>query len=306
MKVPPKPPHKSRGKSTTQEHASRGRQGAGAWTLRNESKKDPAWETIFRSLKAWRKDLQKAHAAGPAGSRNAAANGAPGGGPRGAARGGAPGGGPRNGNPGGVSPATGADPSVTTVAEIFNQDPWAVLVSTIISLRTKDEVTMISSRALLEKAPDPQELLALDENTIAALIYPAGFYRTKAANLKKIAVILIDRYDGKIPADMEQLLALPGVGRKTANLVLTEAFNKEGLCVDIHVHRISNRNGWVTTKTPEETEMRLRTVLPKKYWKPINPLLVLYGQNLCRPVSPYCSRCVISGQCQKKGVEKSR
>jgi endonuclease-3 len=192
------------------------------------------------------------------------------------------------------------------VAEVFNQDPWAVLASTIISLRTKDEVTLVSSRALLEKAPGPGELLALDEQTIARLIYPAGFYRTKAANLKKIAAILIHDYDGNIPADMEKLLALPGVGRKTANLVLTEAFNKEGLCVDVHVHRISNRNGWVTTSTPEETEMRLRDLLPKKYWKPINPLLVLYGQNLCRPVSPYCSRCVICGQCKRRGVEKSR
>jgi endonuclease-3 len=192
------------------------------------------------------------------------------------------------------------------VAEVFNQDPWAVLASTIISLRTKDEVTLVRSRVLLEKAPGPQELLALDENTIARLIYPAGFYRTKAANLKKIAAILINDYNGKIPADMDKLLALPGVGRKTANLVLTEAFNKEGLCVDVHVHRISNRNGWITTATPEETEMRLRDLLPKKYWKPINPLLVLYGQKLCRPVSPYCSRCVIRAQCGRRGVERSR
>jgi endonuclease-3 len=192
------------------------------------------------------------------------------------------------------------------VAEVFNQDPWAVLASTIISLRTKDEVTMLSSRALLKKAPGPRQLLALDEKSIAKLIYPAGFYRTKAANLKKIAAILMDKYDGKVPSDMETLLALPGVGRKTANLVLTEAFNKEGLCVDIHVHRISNRNGWVTTKTPEETEMCLRALLPKKYWKPINPLLVLYGQKLCRPVSPYCSRCVIYDQCGKRGVDTSR
>jgi endonuclease-3 len=235
-----------------------------------ETKQDaaPAWETIFRSLKAWRKELPKAA-----------------------------------GNP---DSTPGAAPSVSTVAETFNQDPWAVLVSTIISLRTKDEVTMVRSRVFLEKAPGPQELLALDEDSIAKLIYPAGFYRTKAANLKKIAAILIGSHDGKIPADMEKLLALPGVGRKTANLVLTEAFNKEGLCVDIHVHRISNRNGWVKTKTPEETEMRLRTLLPKKYWKPINPLLVLYGQKLCRPVSPYCSRCVIYDQCQKRGGDRSR
>jgi endonuclease-3 len=192
------------------------------------------------------------------------------------------------------------------VAEIFNQDPWAVLVSTIISLRTKDEVTMVSSRTLLEKAPGPRELLGLSEEKTARLIYPAGFYRTKAASLKKIASILLEKYEGRVPSDMEKLLALPGVGRKTANLVLTEAFNKEGLCVDIHVHRISNRNGWVCTPTPEDTEMALRKILPKKYWKPINPLLVLYGQKLCRPVSPYCSRCVIYNQCLRRGVVKSR
>jgi endonuclease-3 len=192
------------------------------------------------------------------------------------------------------------------VAEIFNQDPWAVLASTIISLRTKDEVTMVCSRALLEKAPGPGELLALSEEETARLIYPAGFYRTKAGSLRKIAAIVLEKYGGRVPSDMEQLLALPGVGRKTANLVLTEAFNKEGLCVDIHVHRISTRTGWVCTSSPEETAMSLRALLPNKYWKPINPLLVLYGQKLCRPVSPYCSRCVIYSQCQRNGVDRSR
>ena len=202
----------------------------------------------------------------------------------------------------------GADkePSVTTVAEHYHRDPWAVLVSTILSLRIKDEVTMETSRRLLAKAPGPHELAALRVDHVARLAYPAGFYRTKAANLKKIAAILLERYNGKVPADMDTLLALPGVGRKTANLVLIEAFDLPGICVDVHVHRISNRCGWLSTKTPEETEMTLRAILPKKYWKGLNALLVLYGQNLCRPVSPYCSRCVIKAHCKQVGVERTR
>ncbi|GHV58152.1 endonuclease III [Spirochaetia bacterium] len=199
------------------------------------------------------------------------------------------------------------DPSVTTVAEKYHRDAWAVLVSTVLSLRTKDEVTRVTSRRLLEKAPGPAELLRIAEEDIARLVYPAGFYRTKAASLKKIAAILLEEYGGKVPADMEALLALPGVGRKTANLVLIEAFDLPGICVDVHVHRICNRAGWIaTTKNPEETEMALRRDLPQKYWNGINALLVLYGQNLCRPVSPYCSRCVITKYCRRNGVDKSR
>ena len=198
------------------------------------------------------------------------------------------------------------DPAVTTVAEHYRRDPWAVLVSTILSLRTKDDVTLETSRRLLGHAPGPTELNALPEEQVARLAYPAGFYRTKAASLKKIAAILLEQYGGKVPADMDALLALPGVGRKTANLVLIEAFDLPGICVDVHVHRISNRCGWLCTKTPEETEMTLRDILPKKYWKGINALLVLYGQNLCRPVSPHCSRCVIKPHCERNGVERSR
>jgi endonuclease-3 len=198
------------------------------------------------------------------------------------------------------------DPSVTTVAERYRRSPWAVLVSTILSLRTKDEVTLVCSKRLLEKAPSPAALLPLGEDEVARLAYPAGFYRTKAASLKKIAAILIQSYGGSVPADMDALLALPGVGRKTANLVLIEAFDLPGICVDIHVHRISNRTGWVSTKSPDETEMVLREKLPKKYWKGINALLVLYGQNLCRPISPFCSRCVMTKHCRRIGVSSSR
>jgi endonuclease-3 len=198
------------------------------------------------------------------------------------------------------------EPAVTTVAENYRHDPWAVLVSTILSLRTKDDVTMETSRRLLAQAGTPAELAAMREDAVARLAYPAGFYRTKAASLKKIAAILLAQYGGNVPADMDALLALPGVGRKTANLVLIEAFDLPGICVDVHVHRISNRCGWLCTKTPEETEMTLREILPKKYWKGINALLVLYGQNLCRPVSPHCSRCVITAHCGRIGVDRSR
>jgi endonuclease-3 len=201
---------------------------------------------------------------------------------------------------------SGQDPSVSTVAEHYSRDPWAVLVSTILSLRTKDEVTLETSRRLLEKAPGPVELAAMKEEKAAKLAYPAGFYRTKAASLKKIANILLEQYAGKVPEDMDALLALPGVGRKTANLVLIEAFGKPGVCVDIHVHRITNRCGWLQSKTPDETEMILREILPRKYWKSINAMLVLYGQKLCRPVSPFCSRCVIKNHCMRIGVERSR
>jgi len=198
------------------------------------------------------------------------------------------------------------EPSVTTIAERYRNDPWAVLVSTILSLRTKDEVTLETSKRLLAKAPDPGELAMLREDEVASLAYPAGFYRNKAASLKKIAVILLEQYQGRVPANMDALLALPGVGRKTANLVLIEAFDLPGICVDIHVHRISNRCGWLSSKTPDETEAILREILPEKYWKGLNAMLVLYGQNLCRPVSPYCSRCVIAAHCGRVGVERSR
>jgi endonuclease-3 len=232
----------------------------------------PRWDSILSALESWREALRKERAAAG----------------------------------GGEAGDEGGDPSVTTVAERYRRSPWAVLVSTILSLRTKDEVTIVCSKRLLEKAPSPEALLALPEDEVARLAYPAGFYRTKAGNLKKIAAILKREYGGAVPADMDTLLALPGVGRKTANLVLIEAFDLPGICVDIHVHRISNRTGWVRTKTPEETEMALRERLPKKYWKGINALLVLYGQNLCRPVSPFCSRCVITKHCRRAGVESSR
>jgi len=204
------------------------------------------------------------------------------------------------------------NPAVTTIAEEYGkgtgtaEEAWAVLVSTILSLRTKDDVTRITSRKLLNRAPNPETLAKLSVKEVAALAYPAGFYRNKAESLKKIADILLEKYDGLVPNNMDELLALPGVGRKTANLVLIEAFNMYGICVDIHVHRISNRAGWVDTPNPDKTEMVLREIQPKKYWKKINAYLVLYGQHVCRPLSPYCSKCVITEHCKKNNVEKSR
>ncbi|MDR1216558.1 MAG: endonuclease III [Treponema sp.] len=198
------------------------------------------------------------------------------------------------------------DTAVTTVAETHRKDPWAVLASTILSLRTKDDVTRRTARALLAKAPDPARLLTLSEEEVSRLIFPAGFYRTKARNLLAIARILGEKYGGVIPSDMDALLALPGVGRKTANLVTTEAFGMDGICVDVHVHRINNRAGWVETKTPEQTETALRDILPRPFWRRINNLLVLYGQRICRPISPFCSQCVIKEHCARKHVDRSR
>ncbi|MDR2601593.1 MAG: endonuclease III [Spirochaetaceae bacterium] len=190
------------------------------------------------------------------------------------------------------------EPSVTTIAGLYKKDAWAVLASTILSLRTKDAVTLKASKKLLAAAPSAQDILNLTETEIQELIYPAGFYKTKAANLKKISAILVEKYNGRPPASMEELLALPGVGRKTANLTLIEAYDMDGICVDVHVHRISGRLGWTSEKTPDDTEMALREIMPRMFWKRINALLVLYGQNVCRPVSPHCGSCVISAYCE--------
>jgi endonuclease-3 len=196
------------------------------------------------------------------------------------------------------------DPSVTTIAEIYEKNAWAVLISTIISLRTKDNVTLAASKRLLSQCPNPQSLIDKTDETIERLIYPAGFYKTKTQSMKKIAVILLEKYAGAVPDTLEDLLALPGVGRKTANLVLIEAFDKDGICVDTHVHRISNRAGWVETKKPDDTEMVLREILPKKHWKVLNAILVLYGQRVCMPIKTRCEICVIRDYCLRTFVNK--
>ena len=195
-------------------------------------------------------------------------------------------------------------PSVTVIAK--KNDPFAVLVSCIISLRTRDEVTELASARLFALAKLPAELLELSNSKIEKAIYPAAFYRNKTKSLKELCQVLVKEYSGKVPDKLEQLLKLKGVGRKTANLTLILGHNKPGICVDIHVHRISNRWGYVKTKSPNETEMVLREILPKRFWKGYNDLLVSFGQNLCKPVSPFCGSCPIEDQCPKIGVNRSR
>ena len=196
-------------------------------------------------------------------------------------------------------------PSVSAVA-LQNNDPFRVLVATMISLRTKDDVTRRAADSLLAAAPTPHALAALPEARIARLIYPAGFYRTKAKSLRATARALVEQHAGAVPSDMEALLSLTGVGRKTANLVLNLGFGLPGICVDTHVHRISNRMGWVATKGPEQTERALMEILPKRYWITINELLVRYGQRVCTPLSPHCSTCPVNRWCIRAGVGRSR
>jgi endonuclease-3 len=196
---------------------------------------------------------------------------------------------------------------VTTLAEEEkSRSPFRLLIACVISLRTKDEVTAEASGRLFAIAPDPDRLATLEVEDIANAIYPAGFYNTKARQLREIASILQDRYDGQVPADEEALLALPGVGRKTANLVLGLGFGVPAICVDTHVHRISNRLGLVATKNPEQTERALNEVLPRDLWIPINDLLVTFGQNRCHPTSPRCVGCPLDDQCPRVGVSRFR
>jgi endonuclease-3 len=187
-----------------------------------------------------------------------------------------------------------------------NSDPFRVLVATMISLRTKDDVTRAAADRLLAAAPTPSALAALPAPRIARLIYPAGFYRTKSRNLRDAARILVSERGGAVPRSMEELLALPGVGRKTANLVRNLGYGLPGICVDTHVHRISNRMGWVATRTPAQTELSLMEGLPERHWIPINELLVRYGQAVCTPISPRCSVCAVSRWCGRVGVGRSR
>ncbi|HTP59007.1 MAG TPA: endonuclease III [Spirochaetia bacterium] len=196
-------------------------------------------------------------------------------------------------------------PSVSEVARQDN-DPFRVLVATMISLRTKDAVTSAASERLFSAAATPRALASLSEKKIETLIYPAGFYRTKARSLRKTAQALLSKHHGKVPRTMEELLALPGVGRKTANLVLNLGYGIPGICVDTHVHRISNRMGWVKTKDPAGTEKALMEVLPRRYWISINELLVRFGQTICAPVSPRCSICPNASWCPKVNVARSR
>ena len=186
------------------------------------------------------------------------------------------------------------------------QTPFHILIATILSLRTKDTLTAVVAPRLFAVADTPQAMLALDEEQIARLIYPVGFYRTKARSISQVCALLIERHGGQVPATLEELLALPGVGRKTANLVLTAGYGLPGICVDTHVHRICNRWGYLQTKTPDATELALRDKLPPEYWISINGLLVTLGQNICHPTSPRCSSCPVAACCARVGVTRSR
>ena len=196
-------------------------------------------------------------------------------------------------------------PAVTIVAQC-NGSPFKVLISCIISLRTKDEVTALASARLFARAQTPETMAGLSADEISQLIYPAGFYRTKAEQIALLSRRLVEEYHGTVPDDLDELLDFKGVGRKTANLVITLGFGKPGICVDTHVHRICNRLGYVATKTPDETERVLRSQLPSEYWIEINDLLVAFGQNHCYPVSPRCSNCRLSSICDRIGVKVSR
>ena len=196
-------------------------------------------------------------------------------------------------------------PIITQISDMGN-NPFHILISTILSLRTKDEVTAKAAAKLFGKISNPYDMHKLSKIEIEKLIYPVGFYHRKAESIKQVCHILIEKYHGEVPDSMENLLSLPGVGRKTANLVLVLGFDKDGICVDTHVHRISNRWGYVRTNSPLKTEMTLRKKLPTKFWKIYNDYLVSYGQNICKPISPFCSKCAFKNLCPKIGIEKSR
>jgi len=186
------------------------------------------------------------------------------------------------------------------------RDPFKILVSCILSLRTQDKTTEEASARLFDLASSPPEMAALSQGKIEKAIYPVGFYRIKARTIKTLSETVAGRYEGKVPDSLDELLKLKGIGRKTANLVITLGFGKFGICVDTHVHRIVNRWGYVRTRTPEETEFALRERLPRRYWRELNGLLVAFGQNICKPLSPFCSACSLKSFCGKVHVTRRR
>jgi endonuclease-3 len=186
------------------------------------------------------------------------------------------------------------------------RDPFKVLISCILSLRTQDKVTGEASRRLFKLGQTPEALSKLPVGRIEKAIYPVGFYRVKTRNIKEISAEIISKHHGKVPDTIEELLTLKGVGRKTANLVVTLGYQKDGICVDTHVHRIPNRWGLIRTKTPHQTEFTLREILPIRYWKELNGNLVAFGQGICKPISPLCSQCTIKPYCDRVGVTYHR
>lgn len=201
--------------------------------------------------------------------------------------------------------AVNAAPIVEFI-QIQTRDPFKVLVTTILSARTQDQTTSRVALRLFERVKNLADLRAIPEAELAGLLFPVGFYRMKARHLKRLPDTLDREFAGVIPDTVETLCRLPGVGRKTANLVVAIAFDRPAVCVDVHVHRISNRLGLVTTKTPFDTEMALRATVPRRYWKTWNSYLVSYGQTVCRPTRPHCSTCAIRAWCARRGVTASR
>lgn len=199
----------------------------------------------------------------------------------------------------------GAMPVVSHLAA-DQSDPFVILISTLLSLRTKDEVTAQATENLFKLAVTPQEMLQIPLSKIAEVIYPVGFYRVKASTIHQVCRELITKFESKVPDNISDLLSIKGVGRKTANLVVALAYGKDAICVDIHVHRISNRLGYVKTKTPEETEYALREKLPRRHWIIYNTIMVAFGRKTCKPVSPFCSRCPVFKYCERVGVITSR
>lgn len=196
-------------------------------------------------------------------------------------------------------------PYVTKISR-KRKDPFKVLVSCILSLRTKDKVTELAAKNLFKEIRTPKDILGFKTSRIAKLIYPVGFYKNKAKVLKGIARTLVDKHRGYVPQKEDQLLSFKGVGRKTANLVLGLGFGVPSICVDTHVHRISNRLGWVRTNIPQGTEFALAEIIPKRWWIKLNTILVAFGQNICLPISPFCSRCYVEKYCKKRGVKRCR
>lgn len=197
----------------------------------------------------------------------------------------------------------------TPVVEIIakhKKDPFAILISTMLSLRTKDQTTARAFARLYALAKTPEAVLALPRKKLEKIIYPVGFYKTKAKNIQKTCLLLLKKHKGKVPDSIDELVDLPGVGRKTANLVVSLGYHKPGICVDTHVHRIANRLGAVKTKNPYETEMALRKTVDKHLWSSLNVMLVTWGQNICTPLGPRCSACAIRSLCKQRGVTKKR
>ncbi|MBR9702908.1 endonuclease III [Candidatus Woesearchaeota archaeon] len=190
--------------------------------------------------------------------------------------------------------------------ETHNDEPFRILLATIMSARTKDEVTAVASRKLFKKVKNFKDIREISEAELRKIIHPVGFYKTKAKHIKQLPEVIDKEFDGKIRETIDELVKLPGVGRKTANLVVSLAFKEDAVCVDTHVHRIMNRFGYVRTKTPHETEMRLRAKLPRNWWRVTNRILVAYGQNTCTPLSPWCSKCPVAKLCEQKNVKRTR